>query len=57
MAWRYMMSGNVASFSLLALEGDEWLASHPDCFMSRGKTLNKGEYSQKHNLFRKDVVF
>jgi hypothetical protein len=34
-----MMSGNIASFFLLALDGNEWLASHPDCFMSRGKTL------------------
>jgi len=32
------MSGNLALFSLLVLDGNEWLASRPDCFMSRGKT-------------------
>jgi len=35
-----MMTGSVASFSFLALDGNEWLASHPDCFMSRRKTLS-----------------
>ena len=35
-----LMTGNIASFSLLALYGTEWLASCPDCFMSRGKKLS-----------------
>jgi hypothetical protein len=32
------MSGSITSFSLLALDGNEWLASHPDCFLLWGKT-------------------
>jgi len=34
------MTGSTTSFCLLALDGTEWLARSPDCFMSRGKRLS-----------------